>query len=50
MLGGGLDYRTAPHWVARIKVDFLRIHFADAGQSRLRFGSELAYFTRGRAK
>lgn len=50
MLGGGLDYRTAPHWVARIKVDLLRTHFADAGQSRLRFGLELAYLTRGRTR
>ena len=43
MLGGGADYRLSPHWVSRFKVDFLRTHFADTGQSRLRVGIGIAY-------
>ena len=37
MVGGGADYRFSPHWAARAKLDFLRTHFADTGQSRARF-------------
>jgi opacity protein-like surface antigen len=43
MLGGGLDYRFSPHWVGRLKLDLLRTHFADTGQSRLRIGLGVAY-------
>ena len=43
MLGGGADYRFSPHWVGRVKVDLLRTHLADAGQSRLRLGAGVAY-------
>jgi opacity protein-like surface antigen len=43
MLGAGADYRLNPRWLARIKLDFLRTHFADAGQSRLRLCVEAAY-------
>ena len=43
MFGGGADYRLSPHWVGRFKVDFLRTHFADTGQSRLRFSFGIAY-------
>jgi len=43
LLGGGADYRLSPHWVGRFNVDFLRTHFADAGQSRLRLGIGIAY-------
>jgi hypothetical protein len=50
MLGGGLDYWLSPHWTWRTKVDFLRTHFANEGQSRLRFGFELAYFIRNKEK
>ena len=43
MVGGGADYRLTSHWVARIKLDFLRTHFADTGQSRVRLGLGIAY-------
>lgn len=43
MLGGGADYVVDPHWAARIKIDLLRTHIADTGQSRLRIGLGIAY-------
>jgi outer membrane protein OmpA-like peptidoglycan-associated protein len=43
MVGGGGDYRLSPHWVFRFKLDFLRTHFADTGQSRLRPTLGIAY-------
>jgi outer membrane protein OmpA-like peptidoglycan-associated protein len=43
MLGGGADYRFDPHWAGRFKVDFLRTHFADTGQSRVRFTMGIMY-------
>jgi outer membrane protein OmpA-like peptidoglycan-associated protein len=43
MVGGGADYRIASHWMARFKIDFLRTHFGDAGQSRARLGLGIAY-------
>jgi opacity protein-like surface antigen len=43
MLGGGADYVIDPHWAARIKIDLLRTHIADTGQSRLRIGLGIAY-------
>ncbi len=43
MVGGGADYRLSSHWVGRFKVDFLRTHFADTGQSRVRLGLGIAY-------
>jgi outer membrane protein OmpA-like peptidoglycan-associated protein len=43
MVGGGADYRLATHWVGRFKLDFLRTHFADSGQSRVRLGFGIAY-------
>jgi hypothetical protein len=36
MLGGGADYRLSTHWSARGKLDFVRTHFSESGQSRLR--------------
>jgi hypothetical protein len=42
-LGGGVDYTLTNHWLARGKVDLLRTHFVDAGQSRLRLNLGLAY-------
>jgi hypothetical protein len=42
-LGGGVDYTLTNHWLARGKVDLLRTHFVDAGQSRLRLNVGLAY-------
>jgi hypothetical protein len=46
MLGAGGDYRITPHWVGRIKADFLRTHFVDAGQSRFRLSVGVAYTLR----
>jgi Outer membrane protein beta-barrel domain len=43
MLGGGADYRLYPHWVGRLRLDLLRTHFADTGQSRLRLTLGVAY-------
>jgi outer membrane protein OmpA-like peptidoglycan-associated protein len=43
MVGGGGDYRFSGHWAARFKLDFLRTHFADTGQSRARFGMGIMY-------
>jgi opacity protein-like surface antigen len=43
MLGGGADYVITPHWTARGKLDFLRTHLADTGQSRLRLAIGVAY-------
>ena len=48
MLGGGVDYVVAGHWALRGNLDFLRTHFADAGQSRLRFVLGVAYTLRRR--
>lgn len=36
MIGGGGDFVFSPHWAARANIDFLRTHFAESGQSRLR--------------
>jgi hypothetical protein len=43
MLGGGADYKFSPHWAGRVKLDLLRTHLADTGQSRLRFGAGIVY-------
>ena len=43
MLGGGADYRFSPHISFRGKLDLLRTHFADTGQSRVRIGLGLVY-------
>lgn len=43
MLGGGADYRIASHWVGRVKLDLLRTHFADEGQSRVRLVLGVVY-------
>lgn len=43
MLGGGADYTITRHWTARGKLDLLRTHFANTGQSRLRVGIGVAY-------
>jgi outer membrane protein OmpA-like peptidoglycan-associated protein len=48
MVGGGVDYRLSPHWVARFKLDFLRTHFSDTGQARLRSTFGIAYTFRKR--
>jgi hypothetical protein len=43
MIGGGVDYRFAPHWLGRVKADLLRTHLVDSGQSRLRFSLAVVY-------
>ncbi len=43
LLGGGIDYALSRHWVARGDLDFVRTHFVDAGQSRLKIGIGLSY-------
>lgn len=49
-VGGGADIRLNPHWVFRSKLDFLRTHFADAGQSHARIVFGVAYFLNARDK
>jgi hypothetical protein len=43
MLGGGADYKVSPHWAGRFKLDLLRTHLAETGQSRLRLGLGVVY-------
>jgi len=43
MIGGGADYVLSSHWAARGNLDLLRTHFANTGQSRLRFVLGIAY-------
>jgi len=43
MLGAGADYKLSPQWVGRFKLDLLRTHLAESGQSRLRIGLGVAY-------
>jgi len=43
VLGGGIDYALSPHWIARGDLDFVRTHFVDAGQSRLKTEIGLSY-------
>jgi len=49
-LGGGADYPFTPHWSGRANVDFMRTHFAAAGQSRLRLVLGIAYTIGSREK
>jgi len=43
LVGAGADYGIASHWAARAKLDFLRTHFADTGQSRARLVLGVVY-------
>jgi hypothetical protein len=43
LLGGGGDYRFNSRWSGRFRLGFLRTHFAEVGQSRLRFSVGVAY-------
>jgi hypothetical protein len=49
-LGGGADFPFTPHWSARGNLDFMRTHFAAAGQSRLRLVLGIAYTFGSREK
>lgn len=42
-VGGGADYQFTSQWFARVNLDFFRTHFADQGQSRLRFVIGIGY-------
>ena len=43
VIGGGADYQFDKQWFGRVGLDFMRTHFADAGQSRLRFVLGVGY-------
>jgi len=43
VVGGGVDYPLNRKWQARGALDFVRTHFVDEGQSRLRIHVGLAY-------
>jgi hypothetical protein len=43
VLGGGVDYALSRHWVSRGDLNFVRTHFVDAGQSRLKVSIGLSY-------
>jgi hypothetical protein len=49
MLGGGSDFRLSDHWFARGNLDFLRTHFANEGQSRVRLVLGVSYFFKPRS-
>lgn len=49
LLGGGADYRLSPRWRARGHLDFMRTHFANEGQSRLRLSLGVSYALHDRA-
>ncbi len=49
-LGGGADIRLNPRWAFRAKLDFLRTHFADSGQSHARLVLGIAYSIKPREK
>ncbi|PSH04094.1 MAG: hypothetical protein CXZ00_08555 [Acidobacteria bacterium] len=48
MLGGGADYRLGDHWAARGRMDLLRTHFVNEGQSRFRLVLGIAYTFKAR--
>jgi len=48
VLGGGVDYQFDKQWFGRAGLDFMRTHFADAGQNRLRFVLGVGYTFRPR--
>lgn len=43
VLGGGVDYSLSKKWVARGKLDLVRTHFVDEGQSSLKIHLGIAY-------
>jgi Outer membrane protein beta-barrel domain len=48
MIGGGADWRIYPHWAMRADLGFLRTHFANSGQGRVRLGLGVVYSLRSR--
>ena len=49
-LGGGGDIRLNPRWAVRTKIDLLRTHFVNEGQSHARFVLGLVYSVKPREK
>jgi hypothetical protein len=47
-IGGGADFRLYPHFAARADLGFLRTHFANGGQSRIRLGLGVVWSVRAR--
>ena len=47
---GGADYRFYPHFTIRGNIGFLRTHFANTGQSRIRLGATVVWSSRSRAQ
>jgi opacity protein-like surface antigen len=47
-IGGGADFRLYPHFAARADLGFLRTHFANSGQSRIRLGLGVVWSIRAR--
>src|SRR5215472_5843999 len=43
VLGGGADHQFNSQWFGRVNLDYMRTHFADAGQNRLRFVLGVGY-------
>jgi hypothetical protein len=49
MIGGGADFRVYPHFAIRGDLGFLRTHFANGGQGRVRLGLTVVWSLRSRA-
>jgi hypothetical protein len=47
-IGGGADFRIYPHFAVRADLGFLRTHFANGGQSRIRLGLGVVWSVRAR--
>jgi len=43
VLGGGADYQFNSQWFGRVDLGYMRTHFADAGQGRLRLVLGIGY-------
>ncbi|HEY4679246.1 MAG TPA: outer membrane beta-barrel protein [Candidatus Angelobacter sp.] len=49
-IGGGADFRIYPHFTLRPDLGFLRTHFADSGQGRVRLGLSVVWSLRSRSQ
>jgi hypothetical protein len=49
-LGGGADFRIYPHFTIRPDLSFLRTHFANSGQGRVRLGLSVVWSLRARSQ
>jgi len=50
MIGGGADFRVYSHWAVRGDLGFLRTHFANSGQGRVRLGLSVIWSARSRTQ